>query len=235
MNTKQLIILWYGSFTIIVFLFLFYANNNSAFPLIVVTSISALVVLLFLTFRDSEKVDSIKIIKSSILPLGLVLGFTFVLNIFYSPISTHTFTFSKSIRVEDIEIISPQLTIENRSYSSSKIATFKGRLKNNSNRTLSKASFRVRIFQFDYKPREEIPDETELPSGYFYKAAYLPTVVDSLGKVREQIDSEEFNAKYLHVGSGEIKSFEVIEWYTDLQPSRSWAWDYEILSVSSSN
>lgn len=213
------------------FLFLFYVHRDAALPALSIISILIVISLFFLTFRDSTKVDSKKVLKSSILPIGII-SVLFIAAIIFEETSRHT-SFYRSIELEEIEVVDPILRIEDHLYGSKK-AIFEGRLRNNSDQTLRRISFRIRIFQFTYKPQEEIPEGTTLPLGYIFGGAYLPSVEGAFGDVGDQIDSDEFYARYLLVGQNETKSFSFDRSPTNLRPSGSWAWDFEILSASSS-
>lgn len=226
MNTKQLIILWYGSFILVVFISIAFENYETV---ILSTGAIAAVVLLYLTFLDSEKINTKEVLQEGVLPIGLILSLILLFIIGEEMlISDH----SRRIKAEDIELIDPNLRLEYGSQGSKKVI-LEGRLRNNSNRTIGHISMRVRIYEYKSDQNNNLPEERITFEELSIIGSYLNSLESSTSKnVGEQIDSDEFYGQHLVVGPGETKSFSFSKNRTHIRTKPVWVWDYEILSVS---
>lgn len=233
MNTNQLIILWYGSLVLVAILYFYFEQDSSILLIVLLLSVVLAVFLSYLTFRNSDEVNKAYVLKNGVLPVGIIVSLIIIGNIIDSFSST-AMSPNRTINTEEIEIIEPKFQLAESIYESKK-ATFSGRIRNHSNRTIRTISVRIRLYDVDY----ESPDIDEgvrlTPQEFFLSSGiYLHSLEGDLRKkVGKQIDTDDFRYRRITVGPGDTKSFSVNNNFTGIRPSKYWVWDYEILYVGS--
>jgi|SRR5690625_143800 len=239
MNTKQLIILWYGWFILTTFVLTYYSINTFTFNTTVAFSILIAIILAYLTYRDSTNINTKKVFIKGILPILSIITLTALSIFIYELIYERNKNIITNINIDKVEIFEPNFQI-NTVIQNHKYASFSGRIRNNSHKIIRSITLRIRIYEYtteslNLKRNGEFTVEGKtyyrLTPPWGSNSTYLKNLdektIESLGK---QIDSTDLYTT-LNIPASETKSFKIEQYTTQLEPSIWWVWDYEIINV----